>query len=225
MDIEEEVKTHTRRVEAGERVRYGRACPHCGAVEEAGFRQHDCRRRRFRLVVGRCIRVALSWVLRWRCLHCDKRFTDCPPFALPRKRFVKQPVLDRAGEYLGTDQSYRRSTEHEADGCRLPIMYDDDTPAGRERASGLAPSTVWRWLSWLGGMPGTLRATLGLIEQRDPNATLHRGPWVVALRKYRSERRRDVLQRGMQLLGADRVCERLFGEGIFPRFATARGWS
>ena len=27
MDLEEEVKTHTRRVEGGERVRYGHACP------------------------------------------------------------------------------------------------------------------------------------------------------------------------------------------------------
>jgi len=81
MDIKEEVKTHTRRVEAGERVRYG-ACPRCGAVEEESFRLHDCRRRKFRLVIGRYIQMELSWILRWRCLRCGKRFTDYPPFRL-----------------------------------------------------------------------------------------------------------------------------------------------
>jgi transposase len=80
MDLEEEVKAHTRRVEAGERVRYGQACPGCGAAQEEFFRMHDCRRRKFRLVVERYIRVAVSWILRWRCLRCGKRFTDYPPF-------------------------------------------------------------------------------------------------------------------------------------------------
>ena len=37
MDLEEEVKTHTRRVEGGERVRYGQACPRCGAAKEELF--------------------------------------------------------------------------------------------------------------------------------------------------------------------------------------------
>ena len=63
MDLAEEVKTHTRRVEGGERVRYGQACPCCGAAKEEFFRVHDCRRRKFRLVLGRCIQVALSWIL------------------------------------------------------------------------------------------------------------------------------------------------------------------
>jgi hypothetical protein len=34
-----------------------------------------------------------------------------------------------------------------------------------------------------------------------------------------------VLQRAMQLLAADRLCERLFGAGIFPRYAISQGWS
>jgi hypothetical protein len=140
---------------------------------------------------------------------------------LPRKRFVKQPVLEKAGEYLGTDHSYRKTAEHEG----MPIMYDDRTEAGLEKASGLAPSTVWRWLSWLGGMPGTLRAAWGLVREKEPHSTLHRQPWVVPSWKYRSLRRQHMLQQAMQLLAADRVCEGFFGEGIFPRYATGQGWS
>ena len=80
MDLFESVKTHTRRLGMGERVRYGRACPRCGAVEAHDFRVDECRRRKFRVILGRCIQVVLSWILRWRCLRCGKRFTDYPPF-------------------------------------------------------------------------------------------------------------------------------------------------
>ena len=85
MELQEEVKAHTRKVEAGERVRYAQTCPGCGEVEKKFFRMHDCRRRKFRLILGQCIEVAFSWILRWRCLRCGKRFTDYPPFRLARQ--------------------------------------------------------------------------------------------------------------------------------------------
>lgn len=221
MDLEQDVKTHTKRVESGERVRYAQACPHCGAADEKPFGLHDCRRRKFRLVIGQYIQVALSWILRWRCLRCGKRFTDYPFFALPRKRFTKRPVLEKANEYLGTDHTYRKTVEDEG----MAIVYDDRIRTEKKQPVGLAPSTVWRWLSWLGGMPGTLRGALNLIRQKEPNSTLHRQPWVVPSGKYRSVKRQETLQQAMQLLVADRVCEGLFGEGIFPRYAISQGWS
>ena len=104
MDLQEEVKTHTRRVEAGERVRYGQACPRCGAAKEEFFRLHDCRRRKFRLVIERCIQVALSWILRWRCLRCGKRFTDYPPF-----RLAAEAVCQAAGAGEGQRVSGNRA--------------------------------------------------------------------------------------------------------------------
>ena len=219
MDIEDEVMAHTRRVQAGERVRYGQACPHCGAAEEDGFRLHDCRRRKFRLVLGRCIHVALSWILRWHCLRCGKLFTDYPPFALPRKRFIKQPVLEKANENLGTDHSYRKTVEYDG----MPIMYDDRSAVAEWQPVGLAPSTVWRWLSWLGGMRRAVRAATGLIRKKEPDAPPYRKAWAVPTGKYRSRHRRVTLQRAMQVLVVDRMCGKLFGKGLFPRFATAKG--
>ena len=140
---------------------------------------------------------------------------------MPRKRFVQSPVLEKTGEYLGTEHSYCKTVKHQG----MPIMYDDRQPAQQRQPVGLAPSTVWRWLSWLGGMPKTVRAVCDLIRQKEPNATLHRQPWVVSPRKYRSEQRRDTLLRGMELVTVDRVCEGIFGEGIFPRYAISQGWS
>ena len=107
----------------------------------------------------------------------------------------------------------------------MPIMYDDRKPIKGQQPQGLAPSTVWRWLSWLGGMPGTLRAAWDLIRQKEPNSTLHRQPWAVSPGKYRSQHRREALVEAMQVLVVDRICQRIFGKGIFPRYATSRGFS
>lgn len=140
---------------------------------------------------------------------------------MPRKRFVQPAVLEKTGEYLGTEHSYRKTVEHQG----MPIMYDDRQPTRQRLPVGLAPSTVWRWLSWLGGMPGTLWAAWDLIRQKEPNATLHRQPWAVSPAKYRSEKRRETLIEAMQVLVVDRVCQGIFGQGIFPRYATAPGLS
>jgi hypothetical protein len=130
-------------------------------------------------------------------------------------------VLEKAKEYLGTDHCYAKTV---TDG-RMPIMYDDRNAKGQKLPEGLAPSTVWRWLSWLGGMKNTLRAACELIRQKEPKATLHREPWAVPTTKYHSEKRQNTLQQAMQLLAADRMCEGLFGEGIFPRYAISQGCS
>jgi hypothetical protein len=147
------------------------------------------------------------------------------PFALPRKRFVKRAVLERSKAYLGTDVTYGKAVW----GDRVPIQYDPkeggEMAKGKDPLPALAPSTIWRWLSWLGGLPKTLRAAWELIGQKDRGSTLHREPWAVAPAKYRSTQRQTVLQRAMQLITAGSLLERLFGEEIFPRFAMAQGWS
>ena len=223
MDLEEEVKTHTRRVEAGERVRYGQACPRCGAAKEEFFRVHDCRRRKFRLVVERYIQVALSWILRWRCLRCGKRFTDYPALSPCRasgsssRRCWRRP----ASIWEPITPTVRPSSTRGCPSCTTTASRPE-----KRQPVGLAPSTVWRWLSWLGGMPGTLRAAWELIRQKEPNATLHRQPWAVSPGKYRSRAAAGHAgQQAMQLLAVDRVCEGLFGQGIFPRYAISQGWS
>ena len=93
-----EIKNHTKKLESGEYVCYCQACPHCVVKPEQPFRVHQCRRRTFRILVERCIRVYRSWVLRLKCPHCKRTFTDYPPF-----RFAVQTVRqrDRAREDEG----------------------------------------------------------------------------------------------------------------------------
>lgn len=140
------------------------------------------------------------------------------PFALPGKRFVKEQVLEKSKAYLGTETSYRQTVRCQA----RSILYED--PA-RDPPAALAPSTVWRWLSWLGGLSRTRRGACDLIRQQAPNATLHREPCALPAGKYRSVKRRRILQQALQLLAADGLIQHLFGKEIFPSLATAHGWS
>lgn len=145
-----------------------------------------------------------------------------PPFALPHKRFVSEVVCDRSQAYLGSDQSYRDSVCQEG----RELVYDDrqDEALARDGAA-LSPSTVWRWLSWLGdGLQGTFRKARRLIREREPRSTLHRQDWSVSPAKHRSERRRQTLQRALQALVVRQLFLDLFGKAIFPNLATAAGW-
>ena len=160
--------------------------------------------------------------LRWRCLAVASGLPTTRPFALPRKRFAKEPVLKKAGEYLGTAKSYAETVKYQG----MPIMYDDRTPAGLEKASGLAPSTVWRWLSWLGGMPGTLRAAWGADSPE--RAQRHAAPPTVggvAEEVSFPAAGRHAGTGDAVAGGRDRVCEGILGQGIFPRYAISQGWS
>lgn len=222
MCVEQEIKTHTQRVESGELVFYGQACPGCGGQED--FRLHDRRRRTFRIVLQGCVKLLGSWILRWRCLGCGKRFTDCPPFAVPHKRYARLPVREKAKEYLGTGASYRKVVQHQG----MPILYDDRQGNGisarKDRAPGLAPSTVWRWMSWLGSLENILRQAWRLIRQKAPNSELHREPWPLPAEKHASDGRQQTLQRAMQCLVIEPLFRELFAQEIFPNFATAHGW-
>jgi hypothetical protein len=152
----------------------------------------------------------------WQAFH------RLPPFASPHKRFVTEVVQHRSQAFLGTDQSYRVSVRPNG----RELLYDDRQDEALARAgAALAHSTVWRWLSWLGdGLQRTFREARGLIRARDPRSPLHRQDWSVSPAKYRSEPRRQTLQRALQALVVTQVFQKLFGKAIFPNFATGWNW-
>jgi hypothetical protein len=143
---------------------------------------------------------------------------------LPGKQFVKQVVLEESKAHLDGDVSYEKTLQRRGP----PLLYDDRDEsavrAGGKEAPGLAPSTVWRWLSWLGSLSGVLGEASKLIRQKHPGSALHRESWALPRAKYRSPKRRRVLQRAMQMIATDRLFQKLFGKKIFPDFATAQGW-
>jgi hypothetical protein len=145
-------------------------------------------------------------------------FYGLPSFALPYKRFVTEVICDRSRTFLGSDLSYRLAVRLQG----REVVYDDrqDEDLAR-RAAALAHSSLWRWLSWLGDqLQDAFGAVRRLIRSRTPESSLHREMWGVSPYKYRSEVRRQTLQRAVEGLVIAKVFERLFGKAIFPRFAT-----
>lgn len=141
------------------------------------------------------------------------------------KRYAKQVVLEQSEVYLGATSPYAEALKSDGRPLQYDLFEGGTIVRGKDPLPALAPSTLWRWLSWLGAMPRTLRAAWKLIRERDPEGTLHREVWALLPRNCRSEQRRVVLQRAMQLIVANRLLARLFGQEMFPHFAIAHGWS
>jgi hypothetical protein len=139
---------------------------------------------------------------------------------LPHKRYIHQTIDRKCGVFLGNENTYRQSVEEED----RPTIYDK-APRGGESSAALAPSTLWRWLNWMGGHKRTTREALRVIREANPNAALHRQAWAVSPKKYRSESRRQVLEKALELLVTEKIFQRQFNRSLFPHFATACGWS
>ena len=135
---------------------------------------------------------------------------------------MTEVLQDRSQAFLGTDQSYRASVRPNG----RELVYDDRQDEALARAgAALSHGTVWRWLSWLGdGLQRTFREARCLIRAQEPRSPLHRQDWRVSSAKYRSESRRETLQRALQALVVTEVFQNLFGKAVFPNFATGWNW-
>lgn len=218
LPILEEIQSYTRRVERKEIQCDLPACPRCG--EPASFKVHDRRHRTYLVVVERLVKKVLSLISRWRCELCGDRFTLYPPFALPRKRYLREEIFRRAGRYLEEDrESYRSAVTVEG----LAVFHEGEGEEIDERS--LAHTTLWRWLSSLGRLPETCRRAFGIIREEAPSSGIFRKIVPVAPWKYRSDARRRLLAESLRLLLCEAEFRRLFGFSIFPRLATSCAWS
>lgn len=143
-----------------------------------------------------------------------------PPFALPRKRYVKQAIVARTAEYLGNDKATYRSVVR---GARLPYGYETKPGAPIDNRQ-LSPTTVWRWIAWLANMPGLLQSVHELIRQKAPETPLLRQTWAFPPSKYRSKQRARQLVEAARMLLAEQVFRRLFSSEMFPYYGIAHGF-
>jgi hypothetical protein len=214
------IQHHTERVLRKEGQPQGN-CPHCQEHPDR-FRLHDRRRRTFLVVIARAVYRALSLLSRWKCPLCRRTFTLYPPFALPWKRYVREFLFERGCNYLLRDElSYRRAIEVEG----MPVFYDGPGEDGRIDERSLSHSTLHRWLSTIGALVETLRAALSLIRSKSATSDLFRRLFALAPSKYRSEDRKQSLDRALRLFETEAEYRALFARSIFPELATACAWS
>jgi hypothetical protein len=198
-------------------------CPVCHSAA-ALFRRHQARPRWFRFWGDLLLEVALCLVIRWKCSGCKKTFTQQPPFALPGKRYIQEMIFERSGRYLENETATYRSSVCENG---LPLFYASDSADGADiNNKSLAPSTLYRWISTLGGFQEILRSAQDIILQKDPAATICRDLATVQIfpRKYLTAVREAVLKRCRQILHLEAKFRATFLWSIFPFFATRCGW-
>ena len=219
MDIVEEIKRHTDRVLNREQYHYEGSCPCCGG-NPGHFTFHALRFRSFLAVIGDYVQSFSSLIGRLRCSLCRQTFTDYPPFALPRKRYVLVTVESFSRAYVEEEEeTYEGVASTNSGGT---FGYEDKDGQIDDRC--LAGSTVWRWVGFLGGLERTLREVLSVIREASPSSEIFRRVFPAPPRKYRSERRRIVLQTLFRLVSAADEFNRLSGVKIFTEFATVCSW-
>lgn len=215
--IEEAIQAYTRAVERGEVCCDVEVCQICG--ERPGiFKLKDRRKRSFYFVFERSVRKLQSFLCRWKCTLCGKTFTLYPHFALPRKRYVLEDVLNTSRRYVEEEAlSYRKAVKIRG----MPVFHASDDP---DDLRVFSHSTPYRWLGFLATLVTTTREALRLVRQKSPSSGVFRKIQPIAPWKYRSDSRRTVLQDARRLLVAEAEYRVLFGVSIFPRFATVCAW-
>jgi hypothetical protein len=169
------------------------------------------------------VQAVLCLVIRWRCPGCKKTFTQQPPFALPRKRYVRDTILSFTGCYLEEEAStYRKVVLEE----RMPIFHA--SASGKKTIDDriLAHSTPYRWITGLGGFKEIPRCAQDLILQKNPASTVCRDLAAidVSARKYVKAGRESILKRCRRILHLDAEFRATFCASIFPFLATRCAW-
>jgi len=219
MSIVEQIGAHRQALLRGEVTCGVRRCPLCHG-DPGAFSLHERRRRGFWVVVERVVEKVVSLLARWKCPLCRGTFTEYPAFARPHKRYVASEIEGRSRNYMADeDATYQKAARDKA----MAVCHPIESTTGRE--SHLCASTVWRWVGFLGKLKEAVRRAVRWVRQRDCRSAFPRSAYPVPARKYRSQARRQVLGRCLQLLALQDFLRRRFAVSIFPRSAIAASFT
>jgi len=162
-----------------------------------------------------------------------------PTFVLPYKRFAAPCLLALARQYLHEHRTTYRSVVRHAhcligypiqrrDAQSPPADVGDVPEAGSPEAGDhqpvVAPSLVWRMVTWLGSLSLVLEKARQMVLQHNSHSLCHRVDGGVPPSKARTPERLVVLQTARQLLLVMPEWEECFGRKFFPQFATRAGF-
>ena len=215
MTILEKIKAHEQDILSGKVTGFLEICPQCDS-RPVSFKIHEYKNRLFLVIDKSFVSKIEAALARIKCPVCKRSFTYYPDFALPYKRYVKDNILEICEAYVENDESTYNDMVHYDD---IQIAYEDNEDVIDNRY--LDRSTVWRWIAFIGSLNSVLNNTLKLIRQRSATSPVFRRIHIPHPGKYRSNRRRLVLQQSMRLLDAAKEFICLFNTSIFPDFATA----
>ncbi len=205
MNIIDKIKENKKEVLSGKIPDNLQICPKCN-VNAENIKLHERRKRLFLVITERFIRKVWTLPGRWKCHCCNSTFTYYPQFAIPHKRYVNENIMSLSRQYVEDDRStYRNVVRYRG----LAIGYEIDKDKIDERL--FVGTTLWRWLGFIGSLENTLRDALDLIRQKSPTSEIFREAPPLNPRKYRSEERRKLLQRCMELFNVENEFKNVLG--------------
>ncbi len=208
----EAIKAHQRRVEKDKITPDNLPpCPRC-LVESVFFKIHAYRERRFLVIVEMLIQRVFCCLVRFKCPGCGKTITHYPDFAIPHKHYTQPSITGFCARYLDWDtMTYQQA-----------VMVERSVPGYPKKNATLAPSTIHRWITTLGGYSQTCRTALTLLLQENPTSSICRdlARLIVPQRKYKTEQRKNQLIRCRQLVIIEAFFQTTFNTSIFTKLAT-----
>ncbi len=177
----EEIKAYQEKVEKGKITSDGLdPCSQCN-LEPGYFKIHAFRERRFLIIVEMLVETVYSTLVRFKCARCGKTFAFYPDFAIPHKHYTRQTVLKFSSTYVEDDQKTYKDA----------VMTIDGVPECSEKGRPLAPSTIHRWISTLGGIFTAYQGAKEKALQKKASSRLCETQ--IPKKKYRTLTRKAVL--------------------------------
>ena len=211
------IEAHTQIIQSGKFNPPKSCCPKCSEQPES-YKLHERKVRNLYYIVCDVVYSIFTLLARWKCPVCHKTFTEYPPFIIPHKRYILIDILRLTSDYLENDkQTYRGTTNFN----NIPIHHEDRFEVPDEPDDCyISPSTPFRWIGFLGSLKELIENALNLIKQKNPDNLIYREIFPVSPRKYRSSKRKTILENARRLLNIDKIYKSIFNESIFLYLGT-----
>lgn len=217
--IEERIQNYNREIKSGEYPKPGERCPKC-KEEVREYKLHDQRKKKFRIVVEALVQIITTILVRWKCSLCKRTFTVYPDFAVPYKQYALPHILELGENYLKKEEvSYEQAPKDGRSRISYPEEYSKQKAHEQGHESFLAPTTIRRWVCWLGSFKHALTNSLDMIKQKCPQTDIFRKLSPTFGRKYRSPIQKSILETALRVLQVRQEYDRVFTSKFFPHFA------
>jgi len=203
------IKSHEKKVINGDILSEIPACILCESPG-SNLSIHERRNRHVYIIDNGEVIDKTTLQARLKCAVCERTFTHRPDFLFPYKRYIPRQILELAEQYRQPNTGYRKSVRH-----------DYRTICWQDRDRWFSHVTLWRWLFYFGHRHQLIKHILSLIRQRSPSSSVFRRITPVCPAKYRSLKRKGILERSFRLVDAVREQISIFGKIFFPNFGTA----
>ncbi len=201
INIEKIIQEHTDSIIKGFYRMPNECCRNCNN-ESVEYKLHECGKRQFRIIVKDIVKIMISFLLRWKCPHCNSTFLDYPFFAIPYKRFTIVDIYSLSNQYIETKNLSYRQTVMDYNGG---IGYSD--PVTKLCDHFLAHSTVWKFNNYMADFIISFKNNSFFSEKIQPT-------------KYRTRRRKTLLLRALHSIATLQSLDIFVPNNISPDFET-----